>query len=74
MELVFIKILMRQVMKEFADIRAVFQLPGKLTQFRRADADHAVRRSRRNQLSLKIPVLRILQPEQLVYDFFSQHV
>ena len=74
MQLILIKIKMRERVQKFADVRPLAQILGKLPQSRSPYPDGRAGRDRRDQLALKIPVLHILQAEQFFSDFVDNHI
>ena len=72
-QLVLIKVLMRQVFQEALGVRIPGQFLRKLPELGRPDSDHLLRVHRRDQFDLKLPVVRILHRKKLLSYLFSVH-
>ncbi len=74
MQLVFLKRGMGELLQKKGDVLAFCQLLCVFPQGRRPDPDHGFRVRRRNETALKIAVLPILQPQQVLPDPLRHHI
>ena len=65
--------MMRQILQKFRNILPLRKLFRISSQLRRPYADHGIRRQRREELCLKLLILRIPQQKQFLPDFFTDH-